>query len=97
MEVRLIKTEEDYRATLRDIELLMDAEPNSPEEERLEVLGTLVQMYEARHYPILPPDPIEAIEYRMACLGMTRKDLEKSLGGPGGYQKFCDAALCLCR
>ena len=61
MEIRPIKTEEDYRATLREIETLMDAALGSGEEDRLDVLATLVQTYESKHYPILPPHPIEAI------------------------------------
>ncbi len=51
MEIRPIKTEEDYRAMLREIEMLMDATPGSAEEDRLDVLATLVQAYEAKHYP----------------------------------------------
>lgn len=70
MEIRPIKTEEDYRATLREIETLMDAVPGSNEEDKLDVLATLVQAYESKHYPILSPDPIEAIHYRMACQGL---------------------------
>jgi HTH-type transcriptional regulator/antitoxin HigA len=80
MEIRPIKTEEDYRTTLLEIETLMDAVPSSNEEDKLDVLATLVQVYESNHYPVLPPDPIEAILYRMACQGLSRKDLEKYIG-----------------
>lgn len=83
MDVRNIKTEEDYRATLREIECLMDASAGSEAEDRLDLLATLVQAYEAKHYPILPPDPIEAILYRMECLGLSRQDLEQYIGSRG--------------
>ena len=83
MNVQLIKTEDDYRATLREIEALMDAAPGSEAEDRLDLLATLVQAYEAKHYPILPPDPVEAILYRMECLGLSRQDLEPYIGSRG--------------
>lgn len=61
MEIRAIKTEADYLVALREISALIDIDPTpeSVEGERLDVLGTLVQAYEAKHYPIDPPDPIE--------------------------------------
>ena len=67
MEVWPIRTERDYEAMLREVSALvdLDPEPESPEGERLEVLSVLVQAYEARHHPIAPPDPIEAIKFRM--------------------------------
>ena len=83
MEVRPIKTEEDYRAALRLVETLMDAAPGSPEEDCLEVWGTLVRVYEAKHYPMPPPDPIEAILYQMEKCGISRKELEKYIGPRG--------------
>lgn len=83
MQIRPIKTEDDYRAMLREIETLMDSTPGSPEEDRLDVLATLVQAYEAKQYPVLPPDPIEAILYQMECRGMSRKDLELCIGSRG--------------
>lgn len=60
MEIKAIRTEADYLAALQELSLLIDLDPsaNQPEGERLEVLGTLVQAYEAKHYPIDPPDPI---------------------------------------
>jgi HTH-type transcriptional regulator/antitoxin HigA len=83
MEVRPIKTEEDYRAALAEIERLWNAEANSPEEDRLDVLVTLVEAYEARHHPVAPPDPIEALRYYIESRGITRRDLEESIGGRG--------------
>ncbi len=62
MEIRPIKTEADYQAALDEIEAIFDAEPGTPEEDRLEVLTTLVEAYEDKHYSIPMPDPIAAIE-----------------------------------
>ena len=59
MESKPIKTEEDYRAALRDVESLMAAVPGTPEGERLDVLATLVEAYERRHFPVDLPDPVE--------------------------------------
>ena len=65
MELHLIKTEQDYDAALRAIEALWTAPAGSPEAEQLEILVTLVEAYEATHHPIDPPDPIDAIKFRM--------------------------------
>lgn len=83
MTIAPIKTARDYERTLRRIEALMDAKPDSKAGDELDVLTTLVEAYEAKHHPIYPPDPIEAIKFRMDQLGMTRKDLESLLGGRG--------------
>lgn len=80
MEIKPIKTEADYRVALREIEELMNAQPDTPEGDRLDVLTTLVEAFEAKHYPIEEPDPIEAILHRMEALGIDRKDLEKIIG-----------------
>ena len=80
MEIKPIKNEVDYQAALKEIELLFDAAPDTPEGDRLEVLTTLVEVYEERHYTIPPPDPIEAILYHMESRGLTRRDLEPYIG-----------------
>ena len=82
MEIKAIRTEADYLAALREVSALIDLDPavDDPEGERLDVLGTLVQAYEAKHYPIDPPDPIEAIKFRMDQSGMTVKDLVPYIG-----------------
>ena len=80
MDIRPIKTETDYEAALQEIERLMHAELDTPEGDRLDILVTLVEVYEAKHYPITGPDPIAAILHRMEALSMTRKDLEPLLG-----------------
>jgi len=80
MEIRPIKTEADYQAALDEIESLFDAKPGTPEGDRLEVLTTLVEAYEERHYSLPMPDPIAAIEYYMESRGLSRRDLEAYLG-----------------
>ena len=80
MNIKPIKTEADYETALKEIEHLWDARPNTPESDRLEVLVTLVQAYEDKHHPILPPDPIEAIKYHMESRGLSRQDLEPYIG-----------------
>jgi HTH-type transcriptional regulator/antitoxin HigA len=80
MDIKPIKNEADYQAALKEIELLFDAAPDTPEGDRLEVLTTLVEAYEERHYAIPMPDPIEAILYHMESRGLTRRDLEPYIG-----------------
>ncbi len=80
MEIRPIRTETDYEAALKETEQLMNSEPGTPEADRLEVLTTLVEAYEERHYPIPAPDPVEAIRYYMASRGLSQKDLEPYIG-----------------
>ena len=80
MDIRPIKTEADYQAALNEIESLFDAEPGTPEGDRLEVLTKLVEAYEDRHYSLPMPDPIAAIEYHMESRGLSRRDLEPNLG-----------------
>ncbi len=82
MEVKAIRDEQTYRATLARVSELVDLDPapESSEGEELEVLGTLVEAYESRHYPIGSPDPIEAIRFRMEQSGITVKDLEPIIG-----------------
>jgi HTH-type transcriptional regulator/antitoxin HigA len=82
MEIRAIRDETAYRAALALLSELIDLDPapDTPEGERLEVLGTLVQAYEARHYRIAPPDPIEAIKFHMEQSGMSVADLVPYIG-----------------
>lgn len=80
MDIKPIKTETDYQAALEEIENLFDAAPDTPEGDRLEVLVTLVEAYEEKHYSIPMPDPIEAILYHMESRGLTRLDLQPYIG-----------------
>lgn len=80
MDIKPIKTESDYNVALVEIECLMEADPNTTEGDKLDVLTTLVEAYEEKHYPIGPPDPIEAIIHQMESQCLTRRDLEAYLG-----------------
>src|SRR5882672_8623856 len=80
MDIKPIRSEEDYRATLREIESLMRAVAGSAEGERLDVLATLVEAYERQHFPLELPDPVEAIKFVMEQRGLTVKDLEPMIG-----------------
>ena len=80
MNIKPIKTDADYRATLKEIETLMIAKPDTPEGEKLDVLVTLVEAYEKKHYPLDLPDPVEAIKFEMEQKGLTVKDLEPMIG-----------------
>jgi HTH-type transcriptional regulator/antitoxin HigA len=82
-DIRPIKTEKDYERSLAEVERLMDAEPDTPEGDALDVLVTLIQAYEAKRWPIDPPDPIEAIRARMEQQRLRPKDLEPFLGTSG--------------
>ncbi|MDL1980537.1 MAG: hypothetical protein LWX02_03485 [Deltaproteobacteria bacterium] len=77
---RLIKTEKDYEKALFCVEQLMNAKPGTPGMDELELLTALVEIYEERHYRINPPDPVEAIKFRMDQLGLTRKDMVPYIG-----------------
>lgn len=88
MEIRPIKTEEDYQATLAEIERLFDAVPDTAEGDRLEVLTTLLEAYEKSHYSIPSPDPVETVKYWMESRGMTRQDLEPLMGSRARVSEF---------
>ncbi len=80
MKVKPIRSESDYDAALAEVEKLMDAESGTPRGDRLDVLVTLLEAYEEKHWRLEPPDPIDAIKFRMEQRGLTRRDLEKVLG-----------------
>jgi len=80
MDVKAIRTEDDYREALREIEALMQAQAGTPEGEKLDVLVTLVEAYEKKHYPLDLPDPVEAIKFEMERQRLTAKDLEPIIG-----------------
>ena len=82
MQPKVIKTEAEYEAALARVAELMDAPPGSPDEQELELFALLVEQYEQAHYPIAPPDPVEAILFRMEQEGLTRKDLTAYIGSP---------------
>ncbi|NLY28874.1 MAG: transcriptional regulator [Alcaligenaceae bacterium] len=82
MHIRPIRTEEDYKSALRAVSAYFDNEPlpGTPEGDRFEVLLTLIGVYEAQHYPIELPDPVEAIKFRMEQAELTPKDLVPIFG-----------------
>ena len=80
MNIRPIKNKQDYTNALSKIESLMDAEPNTPKMDELEVLTTLVEAYEEQYHKIEAPDPIEAIKFRMEQEGLKQKDLVAIVG-----------------
>ena len=79
-ELKPIRTKADYEKTLAEVEHLWGAKSGTPKGDRLDVLATLIDAYEAKHYPMDPPDPVEAIKFRMEQQGLSRKDLEPLIG-----------------
>ena len=79
-DVKPIRTKSDHAAALAEIARLWGAKRGTPEGDRLDVLATLIDAYEAEQFPMDPPDPIEAIKFRMEQQGLTRKDLEPLIG-----------------
>lgn len=80
MDVKPIRNERQHRAALKSIERLWNARPGTAAHDRLEVLAILVADYEDKHHPVLPPDPVAAIRFRMEQLGLDRKALEPIIG-----------------
>ncbi len=80
IELSPIKNETDYHTALKEIEKLFDAEPRTPEFDRLDILTTLVEAYEQQHYPIELPEPIEAILYYLESRGLSQRNLEPIIG-----------------
>jgi HTH-type transcriptional regulator/antitoxin HigA len=82
MEIRPIHNEHDYKEALQIVSVLVDADPapGTPEGDRLEVLATLIERYEAEHFPLDLPDPIEAIKFRMEQAGLSASDMQPYLG-----------------
>lgn len=80
MNIKPVKTKAGHRDALKEIETLMNAHANTPEGERLDILVTLVEAYERKHFPMDLPDPVEAIKFAMEQRGLTVKDLESMIG-----------------
>ena len=79
-EIKPVRSEADYQAALSEVERLWGAKLGTPAGDRLDILATLIDAYESEHEPMDPPDPIEAIKFRMEQQGLTRRDLETMLG-----------------
>jgi HTH-type transcriptional regulator/antitoxin HigA len=82
VDIKPIRTKANYRDALKQIEKLMNAKADTAEGEKLDVLVTLVEAYERKHYPLDLPDPVEAIKFEMDRRGLTVKDLEPVIGKP---------------
>lgn len=82
MDIHPIRTDDDYRAAMREISAFFDhePEPDTPEGDRFDILLTLTEAYEAKRFPVDLPDPVEAIKFRMEQGGLTPKDLEPMIG-----------------
>ena len=84
MNIRPIHTDDDYKQALAEVSRLVDLDPEvaSPDGDKLEVLATLVEAYEAEHYPVTLPDPIEAIKFKMEMQGLRAVDMTCYFGSP---------------
>ena len=81
MDIKPVRTEADYQAVLKEIEKLMESQPGTPEGDRIDVLVTLVEAYETKHFSIPEPDdPVGVLEYYMESRGLSRSDLIAYLG-----------------
>ena len=80
MNIKPIKTKKDYKNALKRVEKLWDSKLKLKESDELDILVTLIEHYEEKNYKILPPDPIEAIKFRMSQTGLKQKDLAKIIG-----------------
>ncbi|HRH80937.1 MAG TPA: transcriptional regulator [Thiobacillaceae bacterium] len=83
MTIKPIHNDDDLRAAFRRLEAIFQAEAGTPEADEMEVLVTLIEAYENKHFPIGPPDPVEAIKFRMEQMGLAPRDLEPYIGPSG--------------
>jgi len=95
MEIRPIKNERDYEAALAEVETLWSSEAGTEAADRLDVLTTLIEAYEDRCHPVLPPDPVEAIKFRMDQEGLSRRDLEPYIGPRGRVTEILNRTRAL--
>ena len=83
MNIKPIRSDDDLRATFKRLELVFQAAEGTPQADEMEVLVTLIEAYEQKHYPIGPADPVEAIKFRMDQSVLAPKDLEQYIGSSG--------------
>jgi len=83
MIIKPIRNNDELKATFQRLEIVFQAEPDTPEADEMEVLVTLIEAYENKHYAITPPDPIEAIKFRMEQQNLNNRDLEAYIGNSG--------------
>jgi HTH-type transcriptional regulator/antitoxin HigA len=83
MNIKPIRNGDDLRAAFQRLELVFQAPPGTPEEDEMEILVTLIEAYEHKHFPVGPADPVDAIRFRLEQQGLTPKDLERYIGSSG--------------
>ena len=83
MIIKPIRSDDELKAAFQRLEMIFQAEPDTPEADEMEVLVTLIDAYENKHYAITPPDPIEAIKFRMEQQNLNNRDLEAYIGSSG--------------
>lgn len=83
MNIRPIRSKVDHRWALKEVERLWNADPGTPDGDRVDILVTLIETYEEVHFPIAAPDPVSAIQFMLEQKGLTRKDLEPAIGSRG--------------
>lgn len=83
MNIKPIRNNDDLRAAFQRLELVFQARAGTPEEDEMEILVTLIEAYEHKHFPMGPADPVEAIKFRLEQQGLTPKDLERYIGSSG--------------
>ena len=95
MNIHPIKTESDYEQALSEVETLWGSEEGSKKGDKLDVLLVLIEHYENEHHSIDPPDPVEAIKFRMEQMNLSRKDLEKYIGPRGRVSEILNRRRAL--
>ncbi|WP_411728371.1 helix-turn-helix domain-containing protein [Methyloglobulus sp.] len=83
MTIKPIRNDQELKTAFQRLEIIFQAEPDTPEADEMEVLVTLIEVYENKHYAIAPPDPIEAIKFRMDQQNLSARDLEAYIGSSG--------------
>lgn len=83
MNIKPIRSDDDLRSAFQRLELVFQAKAGTPEEDEMEILVTLIEAYEHKHFPIGPADPVDAIKFRLEQQGLTPKDLERYIGSSG--------------
>ena len=90
MNIEPIKTEDDYQAALKRLEIIFDAPVGTEESDEADILGLMIDDYEKKHYPVEAPDPIEAIKIRMEEMQLTQIDLVDAIGGKSRVSEVLD-------
>src|SRR3989338_5132924 len=95
MNIKPIRSDKDLRAAMRRLEAVFHAREGTPQADEMEVLVTLIEAYENKHYPIGPADPVEAIKFRMEQQGLTPRDLEAFIGKSGRVSEVLNGKRAL--